>query len=134
MRDNNKKQIIQQISSFLEQRSEIIFSYLHGSFLQHDHYRDIDLALYLFQPPPSFLEYEITLEAECMVSFSLPVEVDIRVLNGAPLYFRFSVIKEGEILFCKDETILSDFREGTIRDYLNFEYYYREQLREALNF
>ena len=134
MVDDNKKQIIQQISSFLEQRSEIIFAYLHGSFLQHDHFRDIDLALYLSQLPPSFLEYEITLEAECMVSLPLPVEVDIRVLNGVPLYFRFSVIKEGKILFCKDETILSNFREETIRDYLDYEYFYRQQLREALYF
>jgi hypothetical protein len=134
MRDDNKKQIIQQISSFLEQHPEIIFAYLHGSFLTHNHFHDIDLALYLFQSPPSYLEYEISLEAECILSLPLSAEIDIRVLNGAPLYFRFSVIKEGEILFCKDETILSDFREETIRDYLDYEYFYRQQLREALNF
>ena len=78
----------------LQEHSEILFAYLHGSFLNSDCFKDIDLALYLKKMPDSLLEYELNMEV--MMSYAVVgVPVDVRLMNGAPLSFQYNVVKEG---------------------------------------
>ena len=81
-------------TAVLKRRNEIEFAYLHGSFLEGD-FRDIDLAIYLnkLKTKKDALEYELALERELENIVNIPV--DVRVLNNAPLSFRFNTIKGG---------------------------------------
>ncbi len=119
------------IRQLLETKEEILFAYLHGSFLWGKGYRDIDVAVYV---DPSrvgdFLEYELRLSIELEVSLGFPV--DVKVLNNAPPAFRYRVL-EGEPLVIKDEKAWLEFYDLTVREYLDFRPLEKEIMGEILH-
>jgi len=127
LNDIQKKEIIDELTRLLREREEIIFAYLHGSFLTHD-FRDIDIAVYLKKDEDVLYEVELGVELEKILKFP----VDVRVLNSAPLTFKFKVIKDGLLLFSRDERIRSDFEALTISEYHDFSYFRRRYRREVL--
>ena len=130
----NKENIIRDLSSVLFNREEILFVIIHGSFINKDNFNDIDVAVYLKEYPESILQYELGLEAKLIMSDLFPREVDIRVINKAPLYFQYNVIRNGTLLFTKKNEVYADFKELVIRDYLDFLPHYREYLKDASEF
>lgn len=50
-------------------------------------------------------------------------EIDLVVMNDAPLRFSYNIIKGGELLFCKDRAILVDFVERVVKLYLDFKFF-----------
>ena len=105
-----KGHIVTQLVRMLEQRKEIIFSMLHGSFINNDRFRDIDVAVWLTgdkMDPNDTLDYELRLSVE--ISYALNLPVDVKVLNFAPLGFQYSAVS-GRLLTCTDD----DFRVDTI--------------------
>jgi uncharacterized protein len=119
------------LKRLLEKHSDVVFAYLHGSFVRGEDFGDIDIALYVMKMPAAPLEYELSLEAECREVIS-PYPVDVRFLNGAPLSFRYQVIKEGLLLLVRDDEKRSDFQEATIADYFDFAPYRARYLKETL--
>jgi len=122
-----KKEIIDKVIRILKKREEIVFAYLHGSFLTHD-FRDIDLAIYLTESKDVLYEVKLGVELEKILKFPM----DVRVLNSAPLTFRFKVIKDGLLLFSKDEKIRCNFEALTISEYHDFSYFRKKYRREVL--
>lgn len=116
----------------LEARGEIIFAYLHGTFVEGLPFHDVDVAVYL--GPASTLatdifDYEMNLSVE--MTRTLRVPVDVHVLNGAPLGFQHSVL-QGEVLLVRDEDELTDFIERVGLEYMDFAYLGRRYLLEVL--
>ena len=128
---NGKENIQKRITGSLEKEEKIVFAYLHGSFLKN-RFRDIDLAIYLDKSlsKKEILKYELHLEEEISGKINLPC--DVRVLNKSPLSFRFSVIKNGIILFSKNESKRSDFECLSIVEYHDFSFYRNRYMRIAL--
>ena len=128
---NDRKQNIQEkLVQLLERKKEIVFAYLHGSFLS-DHFKDIDIAIYLSKDDQKeTLLYELDLEADMAESLGFPT--DIRTLNFAPLSFRFNVIKNGILLFSKDDILRSDFECLSIVEYHDFDYFRKTYRKEVL--
>jgi len=126
--DTEREKIKKEISRLIERREEIIFSYIHGSFLEGD-FRDVDVAVYL-KDEEKALQYEIKLEREIEDIIGFPA--DVRVLNHAPLSFRFNVVKNGFLLFSKNEKIRCDFESLSIVEYHDFNYLMNIYRREAL--
>jgi predicted nucleotidyltransferase len=77
-----KEEIVDLISSFLQQHGEIYAAYLFGSFVTRESFADIDLGVLLREEPEDPLGYKIELESklEKIERFRLGV----RVLNNAP--------------------------------------------------
>ena len=50
-------------------------------------------------------------------------EVDLVMMNDAPLRFSHNIIKSGKLLYCSNKTELSDFIEKTIKLYLDFRFF-----------
>ncbi|OGW73018.1 MAG: hypothetical protein A3J72_08415, partial [Nitrospirae bacterium RIFCSPHIGHO2_02_FULL_40_19] len=115
----------------LEKRPEIVFAYIHGSFAKGEDFKDIDVAVYLKDVPPSPLQYELTLEAEQMASI-VRYPVDVRILNTSPLSFKYNVIKEGVLLLVRDDDLRADFQEATLAGYFDFAPYRKMYLKETL--
>jgi len=109
-----------------------LFAYLYGSFVKKDTFRDIDVAIYLEKIPISILEYELEMETELMKVLKKYI-VDVRVLNTAPLSFKYNVLKEGKVLLVKDNDKRVDFEEKTIVFYLDFLPYRNLYLKETLS-
>lgn len=148
--DGQKERVIESIAASLRARPELVFAYVHGSFLGGD-FRDVDIAVYLNEglaheghaalsgdlgrQGPSRRRYdricyELDLEVHLERLSGLPV--DVRVLNGAPPSFRFSVIKSGALLFCRDDALRCDFECATFVEYHDVDYLRRTYRREAL--
>jgi len=119
------------IRDHLSGRPEVAFAYLHGSFVTDGRFRDIDVALYLNRPVFSPVQIELELETQ-LSALIREWPVDARVLNGAPLSFRYSVIKNGQLLFAVDDNARSDFVEATLCNYFDFSPFRKAYLKETL--
>jgi uncharacterized protein len=129
----NKTKIIKDLSAALNAHKEMLFAIVHGSFVYIENFNDIDVAIYVNERLDSVLQYELNLEAELIMSGLFPKEIDIRVINKAPLYFQYNVIKNGNLLFSKNYDKYAEFKELIIRDYFDFQPYYKEYLKETIN-
>jgi len=128
---DGKRAIVGQIKAYLKRRPDILFAYIHGSFFSGDRFKDIDIAVYLKPPFPSSLQVELDMEAELGKKVKrYPVEV--RVLNQAPLSFRYNVIKHGEPIVVADDDLRCDFMEATLSHYFDFAPFRTMYLKETL--
>jgi predicted nucleotidyltransferase len=50
-------------------------------------------------------------------------EVDLVMMNDAPMRFSFHIIKSGKLIHCRDYTELVDFVEKTVKLYLDFRFF-----------
>jgi len=125
-----REEIKKKMADFLWENPDIIFAYLHGSFLEDD-FRDIDVAVYLTKiSERKALQYELNLENE--LNKLAGFWADVRILNHAPLSFRFNVIKSGILLFSKDERVRCDFECLTIVEYHDLDFLRSIYRKEAL--
>ncbi len=135
--DATHKRIVDALRQFLATREEIIVAYVHGSYAEGRPFRDLDIAVYVNEAAlsESPLSYELMLESELQEALreeGLRVPLDVRVLNRAPLSFRYEVIKRGTPVFVRNDDLRADFEAATISRYLDFAPFRREQLREVL--
>lgn len=128
--EEEKKAVITSVRRLLENHEQVAFAYLHGSFCTGGVFRDIDIALYIEGVLSSPLELELELESELIKAVIFPV--DVRVLNGAPLSFRYNVIKDGMLLFARDDDQRAEFVEHTLSAYFDFAPYRNLYLKETL--
>jgi predicted nucleotidyltransferase len=85
-----------RLQAVLRDRSEILVGILHGSFHAGGPFRDVDVALYIHPDRienTTWREYETDLGVQLSADIGLPV--DIRVLNDAPVAFRYHACTEG---------------------------------------
>jgi len=128
---DEKRVVGEQIKAYLQGRADILFAYLHGSFFSGNRFRDIDIAVYLKPACSSSLQAELEMEAELSKRMKkYPVEV--RVLNHAPLSFRYNVFKNGEPIVVVDDDLRCDFMEATLSQYFDFAPFRKMYLKEAL--
>jgi len=129
--EQEKEKVISTISSVLEKEIDVVFSYVHGSFLEKV-FKDIDVAIFVDERRiPSFLRYELQMESllkNAVGKFTF----DVRILNGAPLSFRYEVIKSGKLIMTKDEESRIDFETSTFSYYFDFAPFRDSYLREVL--
>lgn len=105
---------------------EVHLVYLHGSLLKglarED--SDIDLAVVVDRDKKNdFLRQQLLYNEFFDLRFKNR-EVDLKVINAAPLPFKFSVVQKGEVLFSRSEKFRVDFEVDVIKKYLDFKYYY----------
>ena len=118
------------INNYLASRSEIMMDFLFGSVAADSagSESDIDIAVY-YDPPNKIIEYETQTQypAEDRIWFDLERltgrEVDLLVLNRAPVTIVDTVLREGKPLFIRDRKIYLDLLLRTSReaeDYRDF--------------
>ncbi len=113
-----KRRIEAQLISILKKRSEIVFAYLFGSFIDSFPFRDIDLGVYLKNiSKRKVFDYQLKLGIDIESKIKIPV--DVKIINFAPLYFQYQIL-QGKLLFTKDEELWADFLDLTVRKYLDF--------------
>jgi predicted nucleotidyltransferase len=130
MMDINR--LLTDLAGILSSRPDILFAYLHGSVLTGENPRDIDVAVFLRLESPEAEDpietaIELCLEAEKRIG-SIPV--DVKVLNGAPVAFRFAAVS-GRLIFSRDEDRRVDFLASTWSEYFDFKPLADRYLREV---
>jgi len=126
----DRERIINSIAATLETRDEVVFAYVHGSFLDSPSFRDIDVAVFI-DPRTVGTDDLLDLELALGALLRLPYPTDLRVVNSAPNIFKASIGAKGRLLFAKDRKTLGDFLEEsslrTVKDA-----YIRKESFEAL--
>jgi len=127
-----RESLVAALQRGLEDRPEIVFAYLHGSFLAGTAYRDIDVAIWLDTSRVARQDWNpYALDLSVALHLSLRQPVDVRALNSAPLAFRYHALT-GEPLVVRDQEFLDEMRARTWDDYFDFLPFARQYLREAL--
>lgn len=119
-----------QLQQHLQTIPGICFAILYGSAVDSEHFRDIDVGLWVDREIVSqaqALDFGFDLAAQLENVLSFPV--DVRVINDASLAFRYNVSK-GIPLLINDETRFTDFLERTWDEYLDFAPVAMQYLRE----
>lgn len=132
MSEDRRDLLIRRLKIFLESRSEIRFALLHGSFPAGVSFRDVDLALYLDAAKvgqEAFRDYELKQGVQWSADLRLPV--DVRLLNDAPVSFRYHAVK-GTVLHVREPALLDEFRARTWDEYCDFAPFARRYLREVM--
>ena len=129
--DSARSRIAGELQRRLEARPEIVFAYLHGSFVSSGPYRDVDVAVWVnpAREPDHGTRYALDLSLE--LEQGLGARVDVQVLNEAPLAFRYHAM-DGRLLFTRDQEFLDELRARTWDEYFDFAPLARQYLRDAL--
>jgi predicted nucleotidyltransferase len=99
------------IKEVLSLHEEVLVVYLFGSTIKGyaGEKSDIDLGLVLRKKfePDAF--YPVRLAGEVEKRLSEGREVDVRILNNQSPRFVYQVIKEGNVVFCRDEAFYEEY-------------------------
>lgn len=95
---------------------DVVAVMLFGSVARGEKYRDIDVAIVLYPKKHKALKMSNIKLKYAAISGTL----DINVLQQLPLYIQKRVIKEGKLLFCKDDDAFYDVVFESIRAFEDF--------------
>lgn len=115
--EETKTQILGILKESIYRIKDIVFAYLHGSFVEGADFRDIDIALFV-EESVNKLEIETTLSYELTEKTGYPVEV--KVVNDAPVAFQMAVLRKGVLLLSRSEDIRTNFIEKIGRRYREY--------------
>ena len=124
--------VLNNLKAYLAERSEIVFAYVHGSFAEDRPFRDVDLAVWVNPEtvgPKHLLDFELDLGVRLQELVRVPV--DVRVLNTAPLAFRYHATR-GVLLVSRDDEMRSECVERWRAAYWDYQPVARHNLAEVL--
>ncbi|MDD9979875.1 MAG: nucleotidyltransferase domain-containing protein [Gammaproteobacteria bacterium] len=124
-----RERVVHTVTVALESEPDLVYAYLHGSFLTDGDFHDVDVGVHFGTPADQRLTRVLNLAARLTREAGFPV--DVRALDDAPLAFRFQVFRTGRLLLTRDEERLADCMERTIREYLDIEPLLRQATVEA---
>ena len=129
----DKDELTRQLKEILIKEKSILFAYLHGSFLSKEEFNDVDIALYLDEKAANEIEpVDFELSLSLKIEKSLKVPVDIKLLNYAPLSFRYQATR-GYLLVNRLDSEREEFLCKTWNDYFDFQPIARIYLKEVLS-
>lgn len=127
--EKEKRQgLILQLAKELASEREVVFAYVHGSFLDSASFRDIDIGVYLDAIGPEGSMRMVTMAARLSACVQLPV--DVRILNQAPTSFLYHVLR-GQLIMNRDDERLASLIEETTRHYLDASPLLRQATKDA---
>ncbi|MBU1091999.1 nucleotidyltransferase domain-containing protein [Patescibacteria group bacterium] len=131
---DERQDIIDDIKKVLLKKEEVVFSFLHGSFLADPSFRDIDIAIYVKGiDEEKVFDYELKLSESLAEKTNLSFDIfDVKVLNFAPSPFLNNIFRNGKLLFSKDKEFLSDMIEKTSLEAISNEFIAYQSLRDLV--
>ncbi len=106
--------------NYFRNKKEIFVAYLYGS-IQKDHAgHDLDIGI--------FSKYdldELRIETEIeyyLFSKAIKVPVDLKILNDAPIWVKYNIIKDGIRIYSSGDYNVFEFEAHTVMEYLDFKY------------
>ena len=107
----NQIPLSDRIRDSLRQEEDILFAYLYGSVVYDPTLigGDIDISVYI---KPSNMENYLKMESKLtalLVSRLQTDKIDLRILNVLPLVHQYAILKDGILVFSRDEEQRVDF-------------------------
>ena len=117
-----KGYVIKDIEKVLKGFKEIGFVYCFGSFLEREKFNDIDIALYISKDisPYEGLKLSLKVGRELERVIKPRKRVDVKILTHAPIAFQYEVIKRGEVIFSRNDTMRKRYEAEVLSRYLDY--------------
>lgn len=131
-------EILQRTGEVLSRFEEIEVGYIFGSYLRGE-FEDVDVALLLSKslPPYESIKLAMHVGRELERALKYAYEFDVKILNHSPNYFQYEVIKNGKVVFFRDEVKRIEYETNVISNYLDYsdtlEWFNRKLLMRAWN-
>ncbi len=128
----DRLEVFETMRTVLQREPNVVFAFVHGSFVSEPSFRDIDVGVFLETENASrYLDFELDLSQRIEDALESKLPVEVKVINEAPLSFRFHVIR-GELLFTRNEDFLVDYMTSTARQYLDYAPMRHRYMKEAM--
>ncbi len=124
-----RDRVLRRLTATLEGEPDLVFAWLHGSFLSGGGFHDVDVGVHLNAAPD--VRFRRGLDLAVRLDHDTGFPIDVRVLNDAPVPFLFHVFREGRLLLSRNDELLADLMERTVREYLDMEPLLRRATIEA---
>ena len=102
--------------NIVKKDKRVIAVLIFGSYARKEYFRDIDICLMLDK------KYSLKEMTAIAIKYSgeLPDIFDIKIFQKLPVYIRKKILEEGQVLFCKNEDVLYEIANQTLKE---FEFY-----------
>jgi hypothetical protein len=116
------KQNLTELKTYFQNQPEVDLVYLFGSQVtEKTHFEsDLDVGVLLDKQvePSTYLDYQIRISSDLidLLHFN---EVDLVILNQAPATLRHAVVRDGQLIYSRNEEKRVTFVFEAIRDYLD---------------
>ena len=127
--DEDRTRIVARLAAAFAREPNIAFAYLYGSFVDDEAFHDVDIGIYVSRGSLS-QDTMYVLDLTQRLAGLLPFPLDVRILNDAPVSFLYHVLK-GRPIHIKDDEVLTNLMEQTVRQYLDMAPLLRHSTREA---
>lgn len=122
------EKIKNEFKETLSTEKEIIATYLYGSASYSEFYEDVDIGILIDEEfKPNYM-YEVKLARKLEKRFKKTIgiykSIDVRVLNGKPLRFLYSVLKNSILIYSIDDLKRVQFEARIMKEYLDFKHHY----------
>lgn len=119
---NNILSLIPAVSNYLNSFPSIEFAYLFGGLAKHgvQPLSDVDIAVHL-DPAVDLVETKLEL-LDHIIDILQTDEIDLVILNKAPLSLKMQVLQNKRILVDKKPFVRHAFESLTMREYFDFSY------------
>jgi predicted nucleotidyltransferase len=126
--DKNKTDLLAITKEVMEKDEDVLFAYLYGSYVHNSiHFEsDIDVAVYL---NPSNIKKYIKKEEELATLLIAQLhsdKIDLRILNISPFLLQYNILKEGILIFVRDEPERVDFENRVMNRFFELKPYLDE--------
>lgn len=130
----DRERIIKEIGRCLSGFDDLLLGYLYGSFLVRSDFHDIDGGLVVSgrRRPYELFRYAMEIASDVERCITPRYEVDLRILNTAPVEFRYEVVKTGRVVFARDESLRIAFETDVLSKYLDLKPLYDRMDRALL--
>jgi hypothetical protein len=130
MIDKRKKAEMDRLLTKAQQDADVLAVLLFGSVVRQEKtpLSDIDICLVLV---PHSETYEATMLSHKRLDYVKDFSFDVRIFQQLPLHVRRRVLKEGRVLFVRDEKLLYDIAFRTAQAFEDFKHIYYSYLKEV---
>src|SRR5215510_10303348 len=115
----DQQKIAQRVRSILASSEDIVFAYIYGSFARGESVRDLDVALYTTEDK----DFLFAIDIAALLRRDTGFEVDVTVMNHAPVALQFAILRDGVLLFSKDEALRTALIERVSRQYREYTHF-----------
>lgn len=123
MFDMKKEKIIKTLEGYMQSRSEVLFSYLYGSYAKGSANRlsDVDVAVFVEEKslPDGLFDYKLKLVAELSLVLKTS-SVEVIVLNEASSMLAHQVLKHGVLISSRNEKKRVEFISKAFNRYSDY--------------
>jgi len=126
---------INKVKAFLKEQEHVKVAYLFGSRAEGKAgpLSDFDIAILLDRHRDKREIFDYRLKLLNDLSFILKTrKLDVVIMNNAPLLLNYNIIKEGRVLYCRDELERVRFETYVLSRYLDRKYYDERHIKMGI--